>query len=196
MHDDYLSIHHINTVTFCPRRYYIQAVLGEAHDNHHMIEGVNLHERKERAGARWVWSDRLQLVGILDQLHYEASTAIITEFKKGRLGDHACDQVQLCAQAMCYEEMTGTELSYGYLYYHSTRRKLRVDFSPLLRDQVEAAVVAMRAISQRENYPAVVDNPKKCSGCSVRETCQPKLASISRKQLERYLEPLYSLKEQ
>ena len=183
----YLLISKVNTVVFCPRRYFIEVVLGEQHANHHIIEGTNLHERSERRGVRWVWSDRLQLVGIVDQVTVEDGNTVISEFKKGRMGDHASDQVQLCAQAICFEEITGETLTYGYIHYHRTRRNLRVDFTPELRYAVEKAVAKMWALNAAHHYPPVIDNPKKCDGCSVREMCQPKLASVSARQLEQLL---------
>lgn len=183
----YLLISKINTVVFCPRRYFIEVVLGEQHANHHIIEGINLHERSERRGVRWVWSDRLQLVGIVDQVTVEDGYTVITEFKKGRMGDHASDQVQLCAQAICFEENTGETLAYGNIHYHSTRRNMRVDFTPELRRAVEVAVSKMREVSASRLYPAVIDNTNKCKGCSVQEACQPKLARVSYKQLEQLL---------
>lgn len=184
---EYLLISKVNTVVFCPRRYFIEVVLGEQQENHHLIEGSNLHARSERPGVRWVWSDRLQLVGIVDQVTLEAGETVITEFKKGRMGDHASDQTQLCAQAICLEEITGKALHYGYVYYHSTRRKMRVDFTPELRGAVEQAVATMRNVNKAKHYPAVTDNPKKCEGCSVKEMCQPKLARVTSKQLEQLL---------
>ena len=187
MSGGYLLISKVNTVVFCPRRYFIEVVLGEQRANHHIIEGTNLHERSERRGVRWVWSDRLRLVGIVDQVTEEDGHTVITEFKKGRMGDHASDQVQLCAQAMCFEENTGKTLTYGTIHYHSTRRNLRVDFTPELRRAVEEAVAKMRALEASSHYPPVTDNPSKCKGCSVQEACQPKLASVSARQLERLL---------
>ena len=187
MSEGYLLISKVNTVVFCPRRYFIEVVLGEQHANYHIIEGTNLHERSERRGVRWVWSDRLRLVGIVDQVSVEDGHTVITEFKKGRMGEHASDQVQLCAQAMCFEENTGKTLTYGTIHYHSTRRNLRVDFTPELRRAVEEAVAKMRALEASSHYPPVTDNPSKCKGCSVQEACQPKLASVSARQLERLL---------
>lgn len=187
MSEGYLLISKVNTVVFCPRRYFIEVVLGEQHANHHIIEGTNLHERSERRGVRWVWSDRLRLVGIVDQVTTEDGHTVISEFKKGRMGDHASDQVQLCAQAICFEENTGEALEYGYIYYHSTRRKMRVDFTPVLRQAVAEAVTKMHELTASSHYPPVTDNPNKCAGCSVKEACQPKLASVSKRQLERLL---------
>ena len=173
---DYLPISKVNTVVFCPRRYFIEVVLNEQIKNHHLIEGDALHERATREGAGlWVWSDRLGLIGVVDQLTQEGGEAVVTEFKKGALGEHHSDAAQLCALAMCVEEMRGQRLHYGYVFYHATRRKRRVDFSEALRAEVEAAVARMGELNVQRTLPPVTNNRSKCRGCSVRDACQPGL---------------------
>ena len=178
MNQEYLPISKLNTVVFCPRRYYIEHVLSDTHSNHHLAEGSALHERARREGeGLWVWSDRLGLVGVLDKLHAQAGKPVITEFKKGWLGDHKSDQVQLCALALCVEEMRGASLEHGIIFYHRTRRTLRVDFSAELRAEVEEAVMWMRALNTRPQLPPVLENRSKCRGCSVKAACQPELSA-------------------
>ena len=181
---DYLPISKINTVVFCPRRYFIEQLLGDTLTNYHMTEGSALHDRAKREGEGvWVWSDTLGLSGIIDQIRQEEGAWVITEFKKGYLGEHKSDQVQLCALAMCYEEAHDVALSYGYLYYHRTRRRLKIDYTPELRQRVVDAVALMRTLETQTQYPPITDNPNKCRGCSVRETCQP---TLFRKRLPRW----------
>ena len=173
---DYLPISKINTVVFCPRRYYIEHVLQDTWSNHHMTEGATLHQRTKRNGeGLWVWSDRLGISGIVDQVTREEDNWIITEFKKGYLAEHQSDMVQLCALAICFEEMRGVVLKRGYIYYHRTRRRLNVTYTAELRRQVAQAVSHMRALAEATSYPPVTDKPSKCRGCSVRDACQPKL---------------------
>lgn len=172
----YLPISKINTVVFCPRRYYLEHVLGETKSNHHTAEGNALHERARREGEGiWVWSDRLGIVGVVDKLDCEAGQPVLTEFKRGWLGDHHSDQVQLCALALCLEEMKGYEMAHGYIFYHRTRRKQQVAFTPELRSAVVAAVETMREVGGADIPPRVIDNRNKCRGCSVQEVCQPTL---------------------
>ncbi len=173
---EYLPVSKINTVVFCPRRYYIEHVMSETVTNHHLIEGSSLHERSTRSGEGiWVWSDRLGLSGILDQLTREDGHWVITELKKGYLAEHQSDMVQLCALAICYEESYGETLDYGYIYYERTRRRLKVSFDASLRQSVDEAVEQMRELSAQTHYPPVTENPNKCQGCSVKEACQPGL---------------------
>lgn len=173
---DYLLISKLNTVVFCPRRYYIEVVLGEHENNHHLIDGSRLHERTKRPGENvWVWSDRLGLVGVIDKLDLTPAGAVVTEYKKGWLGEHQSDRVQLAAQMICLEER-GTAVSHGFIFYHATRRKQRVEVDRALRDEVEAAALQMRRLNASPRYPAPTDNRNKCRGCSVKEACQPTLA--------------------
>ncbi len=173
---DYLPISKVNTVAFCPRRYYIEMLLADTETNHHVTEGQTLHDRTKRVGEGiWVWHDELGLVGIVDQIKQEGEELVITEFKKGYLADHKSDQLQLCALAMCYEYSFTTPQDYGYIYYHQTRRKQRVDYTPELRHEVYEAVDLMKRLERSTSYPPITDNPNKCKGCSVKEACQPSL---------------------
>ncbi len=181
---DYLPISKVNTVVFCPRRYYIEGLLADTVTNYHMTEGSALHDRAKREGEGvWVWSDVLGLSGVIDQVTCENGAWVITEFKKGYLADHKSDQVQLCALAMCFEEVHGVKLTHGYIYYHRTRRRLEVPYTLELRQEVTEAVALMRRLAAQDTYPPVIDNPNKCRGCSVQGSCQPVLA---RKRLPRW----------
>jgi CRISPR-associated exonuclease Cas4 len=174
--EDYLKISKLNTVVFCPRRYFIEEILNDQKTNHHITEGQILHDRSQRKGqGMWVWSDRLGMVGVIDQMQKEDDTWVISEFKKGYLSEHSSDQVQLCAMAMCYEEQFGESLSYGYIFYHRNNRKLKVEFTAELRQQVEEAVLLMRKIALENTYPPIIENKNKCRGCSVKDICQPEL---------------------
>jgi CRISPR-associated exonuclease Cas4 len=172
----YLPISKLNTVVFCPRRYFIEAILQDNITNHHMIEGSGLHERTVREGeGLTVWSDRLSLIGRVDQVKREDGQWVITEFKKGGFGEHSSDQVQLCALAMCFEEMHGEKLGRGFIFYNKTKQRLDVNLDEVLRGQVEAAVTTMRDLADTDKFPPITTNRNKCRGCSVKEMCQPDL---------------------
>jgi CRISPR-associated exonuclease Cas4 len=172
----FLSISKLNTVVFCPRRYFIEAVLQDNNTNYHMIEGSGLHDKTVREGeGLTVWSDGLGIIGRVDQVKQDDGTWLITEFKKGGLGNHESDQVQLCALAMCFEEMHGVRLEHGFIFYNKTRQRLEVAFDQALRSKVEAAVTTMLELGNTDKFPPVTTNRNKCRGCSVKEICQPDL---------------------
>ncbi len=174
---DYLPISKLNTVVFCPRRYYIESILQDTAVNYHMIEGSGLHERAQRENEGvYVWHDELGISGIVDKVSYEDGHWVITDLKKGYLGEHASDQVQLCALALSYQAVTGRAQHNGILYYHRTRRRLQVTYTAELKQAVHDAVAHMRHIAQQNSYPPVIDNVNKCRGCSVRDACQPVLS--------------------
>ncbi len=172
----YLSISKLNTVVFCPRRYFIEAILQDNITNHHMIEGSGIHERTVREGeGLTVWSDRLGIIGRVDQVKQESDHWVITEFKKGGLGTHDSDQVQLCALAMCFEEMHGVRLEQGFIFYNKTRQRLEVSLDQELRGKVETAINTMLELAETDRFPPVTTNRNKCKGCSVKDICQPDL---------------------
>jgi CRISPR-associated exonuclease Cas4 len=173
---DYLPISKLNTVVFCLSRYFIEAILQDNKTNYHMIEGSGLHERTAREGeGLTVWSDRLGISGRVDQVKREDDTWLITEFKKGGLGEHESDQVQLCALAMCVEEVHGVRLEPGFIFYNKTRQRLEMSFAQNLRDKVETAVTTMLELAATNKFPPVTTNRNKCRECSVKEICQPDL---------------------
>ena len=85
-----------------------------------------------------------------------------------------CDELQLCAQAMCLEEMLCCEILSGALFYAQPRRRLRVTFTPELRKEVRTAAAQMHELYRRGHTPQVRPT-KACSACSLKELCLPRL---------------------
>ena len=99
------------------------------------------------------------------------------EYKRGRPKPHRADEVQLCAQALCLEEMLGVSISEGALFYGETRKRTSVLFDGELRALTEETVVAVRKLLTDGTLPPSVVS-KGCLACSLYETCQPKTASV------------------
>lgn len=110
------------------------------------------------------------------------------EYKRGKPKPDRTDEVQLCAQALCLEEMLGVAVNAGAIFYGRPRRRLEVSISDDLRKDTE--VLAQRL---HELYDAGVTPPavygKKCKSCSLLETCQPK-ATGSRTAAGRYVDTM------
>ena len=96
------------------------------------------------------------------------------EYKRGAPKPHDADELQLCAQAMCLEEMLCTAVPDGALYYGEPRRRTEVDFTPELRQEVRALLEEMHALYARGNTPKVKPT-KGCNACSLKGLCLPKL---------------------
>jgi CRISPR-associated exonuclease Cas4 len=96
------------------------------------------------------------------------------EYKRGREKRDHSDEAQLCAQAMCLEEMLAVSIPAGYLYYGQTRRRVTVELSGELRDWVRKAAQEMHAYYQR-GYTPRVKTSKACRSCSLADVCLPTL---------------------
>ena len=101
------------------------------------------------------------------------------EYKRGRPKSHDADRVQLCAQALCLEEMFGVTIPAGEIFYGKTRRRVRVEFDDALRATTRSAVERLREIILAGRTPPAEPGPK-CRHCSLNEICLPKLAERRR----------------
>jgi CRISPR-associated exonuclease Cas4 len=183
MLEDYLPLAYLNAWEYCPRRFYLEYVLGEWTENEHIVLGNHLHRNINQESIiqedemvihqqQWVWSDRLLVSGVIDAVEDREGQLIPLEYKKGKMGKHLSDHFQLCAAALCLEERTGRAIAYGEIFYHANRRRERVMFTPELRQATEAAIAAARlAVSQA--MPAPIDHRKKCQACSLQGICLP-----------------------
>lgn len=96
------------------------------------------------------------------------------EYKRGAPKGHSADELQLCAQAMCIEEMLCCEITEGALFYGETRRRTQVYFSSELRESVVLLSDEMHQIYRRGHTPKVKPS-KSCNACSLKELCVPRM---------------------
>jgi CRISPR-associated exonuclease Cas4 len=148
------------------------------------MRGRDLHERTDQPmesgweeGVRVerglpLWSKRLGLIGKADVVEFHGDTPYPVEYKSGPKRRFENDDLQVCAQALCLEEMTGKEVPRGAIYHHSSRRRREVIFTPELRRRVEEAIVNIRQLLARGTLPPPV-NDRRCERCSLIETCMP-----------------------
>jgi CRISPR-associated exonuclease Cas4 len=101
------------------------------------------------------------------------------EYKRGRPKRERCDEVQVCAQAICLEEMLNVSIPEGALFYGSTRRRFEVTFDALLHQATEAAAARLHTLIAAGITPAAVREPK-CDRCSLLEQCMPQALSGGR----------------
>ncbi|HLH69937.1 MAG TPA: CRISPR-associated protein Cas4 [Candidatus Dormibacteraeota bacterium] len=172
---------------YCPRQCALVHVDGLWFDNEHTVRGAAGHlradsgtHRRERGRqvlrAIPLWSESLGLSGRADVVEVTADgTLVPVEYKVGsRHGDAA--HVQLCAQALCLEEMTGRPVREGFLWFAPARRRLRVDFDVDLRALTLSTIEEVRAWLRDEQLPPPV-NDARCRQCQLLDHCQPELCA-------------------
>jgi CRISPR-associated exonuclease Cas4 len=175
---------------FCPRQFALIELEDIWTENQFTAEGQVLHQRvnqadqQKRGAIRTVWALRLANVelgieGVADvvEYHKQADGAEIPypiEYKRGKPKAHRADEVQLCAQALCLEEMHGVSVPEGALFYGEIRRRHPVVFDAELRDLTAQTILACRIIVQTKITPKAVYKAKKCKACSLIDQCHPK----------------------
>ncbi len=188
--DDLLPISALQHLVFCPRQFALIHVEQQWADNRLTVEGTLLHERADRpeverrpgiriVRALAVRSLRLGLSGVCDVVEFEAAPdgperVRPVEYKRGRPKSDDCDEVQLCAQGLCLEEMLGTEIASGCLFYGKTRRRVEVPFSPGLRTRVETLARTAHDLLREGRTPAAEYDPGRCDRCSLFDLCRPR----------------------
>jgi CRISPR-associated exonuclease Cas4 len=126
----------------------------------------------------WLQSERLHLTGRADIVEFRSvsgerqAVPYPVEYKRGKSKPNDCDTVQLCAQALCLEEMLHTSITCGAIFYGSPRRRLEVAFSPQLRARTEDLVATMHRLYRNHETPAATPGPY-CQSCSLVDLCLP-----------------------
>src|SRR5262249_39605548 len=123
-------------------------------------------------------SNRLRLVGVADLVEFRPGPYPI-EYKRGRKRRWDNDDVQLCAQGLCLEEMLQTEIPRGAIFHVRSRRRREIEFDATLRRTTEDAVSKLHALMQAGRVPPPVLHPK-CKACSLHSLCMPELITAQK----------------
>lgn len=165
-------------------------------ENRFTAEGQVVHlsandpaRRSGRGGVRRVTAlpiacRRLGLAGVADLVEFTrdgrgGECAFPVEYKRGKPKPHRADEVQLCAQALCLEEMLGRPVPEGALFYAETKRRMPVAFDADLRSLTETTAAEMAAVLRSGQLPVVPYKSTRCRGCSLQELCRPRLQGRS-----------------
>lgn len=184
---------------FCRRQWALIHVEQQWQENVLTVEGKLMHERvddpflvESRKGvivarAVPVASPTLGLSGVCDVVEFAPAAEGVqlpgkdgmyqvtpVEYKRGKQKQEPSDEAQLCAQALCLEEMLATSIPTGYLFYGQTRRRVAVPLTDALREQVRKAAAEMHAYLAR-GYTPRVKPFKGCRACSLADVCLPKV---------------------
>lgn len=170
--------------SYCPRQCALIHVEQAFEQNVHTQRGNAVHERvdepgfEEKTGVRVeralpVWSERLGLVGKCDVVEFSTDGAPYpVEYKHGKKRQKIHDDLQLAAQALCLEEMTGHPVPKGAIFHHGSRRRREVTIDAALRRELEQTVTAVRAMLTSGILPPPA-NDARCRECSLNDICQP-----------------------
>lgn len=190
--DQLLPISALQHWLYCPRQcalIHLEQVWAE---NKFTAEGQVLHhkahegEDETKAGVRVtrsmsVRSLELGISGQCDIVEFHKNGPVVpVEYKRGKPKSHHADEVQLCAQAMCLEEMLGITISSGYLFYGENRRRTTVELDTALRQLVAETSTALHAMINSRQTPTAEYLAKRCDACSLIELCQPKAMRFKR----------------
>ena len=177
--------------SYCPRQCALIHLEQTFDENLYTLRGRAVHKKvdeptvEEQAGIRIeralpLWSKAVGLIGKGDVVEFHGKTPYPVEYKHGLHREQEHDDLQLCAQALCLEEMTGQPVPRGAIYHHSSRKRREVEFTPQLRARVVEVTGAIRAMLQAKRLPPPV-NDRRCIHCSLQESCMPSVIDEGRR---------------
>ena len=206
--EDFLMISGIQHFSFCRRQWALIHVENQWKENLRTVEGKIVHQRchdesftEKRKdllicrGMR-VFSSRMGVAGQCDVVEFTQSEtgAVLlgregswkpcpVEYKRGKPKQDESDILQLCAQAMCLEEMLCCSISEAHLFYDEIHRRERVELTLELRQRVRDMFEEMHSSYDR-GYTPKVKPSRKCRSCSLKDLCLPKL--MKKRSVESY----------
>jgi len=197
--EELLPISALQHLIFCDRQAALIHLERIWLDNPLTVEGKDLHRvvdslaADDRGGLRVrrgiaLRSERLGLTGKADVVEFHPTSGgsagvslpgekgswriVPVEYKRGRPKSHRADEVQLCAQGMCLEEVFGTEVYEGFLFYARTRRREKVRLTEELRGLTERTATSLHALIASGRTP-MRQRERKCDSCSLLPVCLP-----------------------
>jgi len=176
----------IEHYSYCPRQCALIHVEGTYEENVYTMRGQLAHERVHAGdesvgrGVRTLraiplWSERLGIRGKADAVELHAEGPCPVEYKVGKPhGEHAA--LQLCAQALCLEEMLSVSVPRGAIFYQALQQRVTVEFDAPLRARTEQVITAIRRMLRLQQLPSAV-NDARCPNCSLLNACLPSVVA-------------------
>ncbi len=197
--EEYLLLSGLQHFAFCRRQWALIHIEQQWAENYRTADGRIMHDRAHDGSFREkrhdviitramkVSSAELGISGECDIVEFHQSEngvpihgmdgyyqVIPVEYKRGKPKENDCDAVQLCAQAMCLEEMLCCEIKQAYLYYGETHRRQAIELNTALREQTKEMIAEMHDMFRRQHTPKV-KRTKACNACSLKDICLPVL---------------------
>lgn len=212
--DDLIPISGLQHVVFCERQFGLIHIEQLWAENRFTAEGDALHERVDKVHSESrrlfkqeygmsIRSLRFGLIGKCDlvELYLDSAGGIAdanpVEFKRGKNKETHCDRVQLCAQAICLEEMFGITVTGGDFYYLGTHRRVHAEFDAGIREVTHNAINRAREILASESTPTAFYEAVKCDRCSMIDLCMPKAVGEGGKRVDRYMQTsIFSMRKE
>ena len=190
---------------YCPRQFALIHVEQVWAENYFTAHGNLLHERvdrcepEQRGNLRYergvaVISHELRITGKLDLLEVEGKPPtkyFPVEYKRGKPKLEDWDKIQLCAQALCLEEMRGVTINEGALWYWQVRKREPVVFDEALRSVTLAAIDGTHKVLASGNTPPPIKQKKRCKACSLVDLCEPDIFRHDHSSV--YIEELFTV---
>jgi CRISPR-associated exonuclease Cas4 len=190
--DEPISISALQHVSYCPRQYALIHLEQEFIDNVHTQRGQAAHQRVDTPGVQLergvrmlrglpLFSRQYNLIGKADLVEQHADGRLFpVEYKFGAHRGKKHDHVQLTAQAVCLEEMTGQPVRSGAIYHVSQHRRQELAIGDTQLQQLQAAIAMVNDIRRTGHLPPPV-NDSRCTHCSLKPLCEPEAVSATHK---------------
>jgi CRISPR-associated exonuclease Cas4 len=182
--DNYIMLSALQHYAYCPRQYALIHIEQVWDENLYTLRGQRVHQkvdiphddqiadiRVERALP--LWSHQLGIRGIADVMEFGSDgIPYPVEYKSGTKKVRLADNIQLCAQALCLEEMLNCAIPTGAIYHAASKRRREVTLDANLRSQTQTTIIAIRQLFVTQQLPPPV-NDRRCEDCSLIDACMP-----------------------
>jgi CRISPR-associated exonuclease Cas4 len=180
-----LLISMLEHYSYCPRQCALIHMEDSYQDNVFTLRGSFVHSSVDKPGlehregmpverALPLWSDFYGLRGKADLVEFPDGIPYPVEYKSGELKAHPHAELQLCAEALCLEEMYGKTVPKGAIYFAASRRRQEVEFTKDLRTKVDQACTQIRTILADSRLPPPPGDDR-CTHCSLKPVCLPEM---------------------
>lgn len=203
--DELLHLAGIQHFYYCPRQWALIHVEQQWQESVSTFQGRELHEKADNpfikesreslhiSRSTPLVSYTLGVYGIADVVEYRPDDNGIplsgkkglwmpkpVEYKRGKEKKDKVDEVQLCAQVMCIEEMCNVEIEEADLFYFAARKRVNINLSEELREEVKKICLQMHKIFESRVTPQTAKNKTNCRTCSLFDICMPRLTARKR----------------